>query len=473
MKYNPDIIKSNRKTVQLELRADGKLIVRAPKRMPYREIEEYVNSNEKWIEKALARHKTLYGEPLPVKLGGIDLPARCLLADFSMGGYDVVADFGSDSVSGDGDRSRGAVGWRASDSAFFFMYEFRISGTLDQSCAILERPFDTSFVQELDAGFPVRKLVVLGWNDLASVTSGGVTTWYPRTAGPKDSVNLRYGANASDTLEFSVDSLRRLTGPADARLVRVPASSVVHSGILRFREQVCLGTVSSCVAEKDTLYRDLPGARDTVYKLVTDGEYILVESPRDGERVWGRAWRVLRGKDTALVMERTEADSVVLATLYYVLRGGDTLLSADTLAGAFALDTIVSTVRPDTVEIVERTVCADGRARCSADSLSERTVSTGTDTSSVSVSTWQSALVAQADPCARLNRFSVVSFSNPSSGEKRFVRSTSPKFAREIFTLDSAKEDCAAGREEYWGWLLPAGTRVFGEDTLRAWGEGK
>ena len=66
MKYNPDIIKSNRKTVQLELRADGKLVVRAPKRMPYREIEEYVNSNEKWIERALSKHKTLYGEPLPV-----------------------------------------------------------------------------------------------------------------------------------------------------------------------------------------------------------------------------------------------------------------------------------------------------------------------------------------------------------------------------------------------------------------------
>ena len=410
-----------------------------------------------------------YGEPLPVKLGGIDLPARCLLADFSMGGYDVVADFGSDSVSGDGDRSQGAVGWRASDSAFFFMYEFRISGTLDQSCAILEQPFDTSFVQELNVGFPVRKLVVLGWNDLASVTSGGVTTWYPRTAGPKDSVYLRYGAPAVDTLEFAVDSLRRLTGPADARLVRVPASSVVHSGILRHREQVCLGAVSSCVAEKDTLYRDLPGARDTVYKLVTDGEYILVESPRDDERVWGRAWRVLRGKDTALVMERTEADSVVLATLYYVLRGGDTLLSADTLAGAFALDTIVSTVRPDTVEIVERTVCADGRARCSADSLSERTVSTGTDTSSVSVSTWQSALVAKVDPCARLNRFSVVSFSNPSSGEKRFVRNTKPRFALDLFALDPAREDCSSGGSSYLGWALSNNRRVLDPDTLAEW----
>ena len=65
MKYNPDIIKSDRKTIQLELRADGKLVGRAPKRMPYREIEAYVNSNEKWIEKALSKHKSLYGDPLP------------------------------------------------------------------------------------------------------------------------------------------------------------------------------------------------------------------------------------------------------------------------------------------------------------------------------------------------------------------------------------------------------------------------
>ena len=65
MKYNPDIIKSNRKTIQLELRADGKLVVRAPKRMSYRDIEAYVNSNEQWIDRALSKHRSLYGDPLP------------------------------------------------------------------------------------------------------------------------------------------------------------------------------------------------------------------------------------------------------------------------------------------------------------------------------------------------------------------------------------------------------------------------
>ena len=319
----------------------------------------------------------------------------------------------------------------------------------------------------------MRKLVVLGWNDLTSVTNGGVTTWYPRTASPKDSVWLRYGKSGTDTLKFSVDSLRNLEGPKEAKLVRVPGSTTSHSGILRFREQLCSGTASTCASEKDTVYRKISGARDTIYKLVRGGDYVLVEDPGDDERIWGRAWRVLRGKDTALVLERSAADSVVLASLYYVLRGGDTLLSADTVSGTFPIDTVVRTVEPDTVEIVERTSCLGGRSWCASDSLYERTKSVSSDTGTVVAVSWRSALVEKVPECARLNRFAVASFSEPGSSERRFVRATSPKFAREIFTLDSAKEDCAAGQEEYWGWLLPAGTRVFGEDTLRAWWEGE
>ena len=411
-----------------------------------------------------------YGDTLPVAIGGIDVPSRCILEDFRMGGRDVVADFGSDSAAaGDG----GSVGFRESDSAFFFMFEFVLGGTLDQSCALLEAPFDTSFSLLTTAQWPVRKLVVLGWNDLTSVTNGGVTTWYPRTASPKDSVWLRYGKSGTDTLKFSVDSLRNLEGPKEAKLVRVPGSTTSHSGILRFREQLCSGTASTCASEKDTVYRKISGARDTIYKLVRGGDYVLVEDPGDDERIWGRAWRVLRGKDTALVLERSAADSVVLASLYYVLRGGDTLLSADTVSGTFPIDTVVRTVEPDTVEIVERTSCLGGRSWCASDSLYERTKSVSSDTGTVVSVSWRSALVEKVPECARMSRFAVASFSEPGSSERRFVRSTTPKFLREIFTLDSAKEDCAAGQEEYWGWLLPAGTRVFGEDTLRAWWEGE
>ena len=64
MKYNPDIIKSNRKTVSLEIRADGKLTVRAPQRMTYKEIEAFVNSRSAWIEKTLEKYRNVTGNPV-------------------------------------------------------------------------------------------------------------------------------------------------------------------------------------------------------------------------------------------------------------------------------------------------------------------------------------------------------------------------------------------------------------------------
>jgi hypothetical protein len=59
MKYNPDIIKSNRKTVSIEVSADGKVTLRVPERMTYREIEKFVESRSAWIEKTLARYNNL------------------------------------------------------------------------------------------------------------------------------------------------------------------------------------------------------------------------------------------------------------------------------------------------------------------------------------------------------------------------------------------------------------------------------
>ncbi len=64
MKYNPDIIKSNRKTVSLEIRPDGKLTVRAPAKMSYREIEAFVNSKAEWIEKTLEKYRNISGNPV-------------------------------------------------------------------------------------------------------------------------------------------------------------------------------------------------------------------------------------------------------------------------------------------------------------------------------------------------------------------------------------------------------------------------
>lgn len=44
------IIKTRRKTVSLEVKRDGSVIVRAPLRMPQREIQEFIESHRSWIE---------------------------------------------------------------------------------------------------------------------------------------------------------------------------------------------------------------------------------------------------------------------------------------------------------------------------------------------------------------------------------------------------------------------------------------
>ena len=55
MKYSFDLIKSDRKTVSIEVRPDGKVTVRAPLKMPYGEIIKFVESREGWIEKTLEK----------------------------------------------------------------------------------------------------------------------------------------------------------------------------------------------------------------------------------------------------------------------------------------------------------------------------------------------------------------------------------------------------------------------------------
>ena len=44
------IIKTRRKTVSLEVKRDGSVIVRVPLRMPQREIQEFIESHRSWIE---------------------------------------------------------------------------------------------------------------------------------------------------------------------------------------------------------------------------------------------------------------------------------------------------------------------------------------------------------------------------------------------------------------------------------------
>lgn len=50
-----EIIRSDRKTVSLEVRPDGSAVVRAPRRMPEKEIMRFVESKRDWYENVVAR----------------------------------------------------------------------------------------------------------------------------------------------------------------------------------------------------------------------------------------------------------------------------------------------------------------------------------------------------------------------------------------------------------------------------------
>lgn len=53
------IVKSNRKTIAIQIKPDGQVIVRCPKRMRIEEAKRFVESKSAWIEKHLARINTM------------------------------------------------------------------------------------------------------------------------------------------------------------------------------------------------------------------------------------------------------------------------------------------------------------------------------------------------------------------------------------------------------------------------------
>ena len=52
-----EIIRSDRRTVALEVTRDGRVLVRAPRRMSEKEIERFVASHEEWLQKALEKQQ--------------------------------------------------------------------------------------------------------------------------------------------------------------------------------------------------------------------------------------------------------------------------------------------------------------------------------------------------------------------------------------------------------------------------------
>ena len=58
------IIRSDRKTIAIQMQPDGNVVVRAPKRMRMEEIKRFVESKAEWIEKHLLNRTTFNQEKL-------------------------------------------------------------------------------------------------------------------------------------------------------------------------------------------------------------------------------------------------------------------------------------------------------------------------------------------------------------------------------------------------------------------------
>lgn len=82
MSFSYLIIRSARKTISLEIRPDGSLLVRAPRRMSDRAIREFVLSKESWLREKLKKYEAR--TPLPLlteaQLGDLKTRARADLA---------------------------------------------------------------------------------------------------------------------------------------------------------------------------------------------------------------------------------------------------------------------------------------------------------------------------------------------------------------------------------------------------------
>ncbi len=91
MNREPIIIRSSRKTLGLQITQAGELIVRAPNRLPLREIDRLVEEKQDWIQKTIQKVRAAKqaGEASPLRDGDIraladrarrDIPPRVFRA---------------------------------------------------------------------------------------------------------------------------------------------------------------------------------------------------------------------------------------------------------------------------------------------------------------------------------------------------------------------------------------------------------
>jgi len=82
MTFSYQIIRSARKTIALEIRPDGSILVRAPRRMPDRAIGEFVQSKAHWLREKLQKYKNRPALPplTDTELDSLKIQARSDLA---------------------------------------------------------------------------------------------------------------------------------------------------------------------------------------------------------------------------------------------------------------------------------------------------------------------------------------------------------------------------------------------------------
>ena len=77
---NYEVVRSSRKTLAIQIR-DGRVIVRAPARMPAAQIERVVREHEPWIRRRLAEQKSRPAEPDEALLQKWTEEAKALLPE--------------------------------------------------------------------------------------------------------------------------------------------------------------------------------------------------------------------------------------------------------------------------------------------------------------------------------------------------------------------------------------------------------
>ena len=75
------IIRSARKTISIQLSPDGSLVVRAPQRMPKRDIERFLEEKRGWVEDHLAKLPELQPKLTDAELGKLARHAREVLPE--------------------------------------------------------------------------------------------------------------------------------------------------------------------------------------------------------------------------------------------------------------------------------------------------------------------------------------------------------------------------------------------------------